>query len=169
MSFVVCFINNGFTQSKKLISLKQQCPSLNKKWNNSTVFTNTTAKEYWPPIFDIIYIHIYLYYDLPSMYSYLKWMSNIDETLHTDVRMMFKETKMIIFTEGAIMLHNVMLLQIWNLISDSSTIEGGDVHLDLYLMRDSNELSDRYQLIEIVIISDHIRNFGGIYYTDAGL
>ena len=67
------------------------------------------------------------------------------------------------------MLHNVMLLQIWNLICDSSTIEGGDVHLDLYLMRDSNELSDRYQLIEIVIISDHIRNFGGIYYIDASL
>ena len=67
------------------------------------------------------------------------------------------------------MLHNVMLLQIWNLISDSSTIEGGDVHLDLYLMRDSNELPDRYQLIEIVIISDHIRNFGGIYYIDAEL
>ena len=167
MSFVVCFINNGFTQSKKLISLKQQCPSLNKKWNNSTVFTNTTAKEYWPPIFDIICIHIYLY--IKSEYSYLKWISNIDGTLHKDVRMMFKETKMIIFTEGAIMLHNVMLLQIWNLICDSSTIEGGDVHLDLYLMRDSNELSDRYQLIEIVIISDHIRNFGGIYYTDAGL
>ena len=167
MSFVVCCINNGFTQSKKLISLKQQCPSLNKKWNNSTVFTNTTAKEYWPPIFDIICIHIYLY--IKSEYSYLKWISNIDGTLHKDVRMMFKETKMIIFTEGAIMLHNVMLLQIWNLICDSSTIEGGDVHLDLYLMRDSNELSDRYQLIEIVIISDHIRNFGGIYYTDAGL
>ena len=103
------------------------------------------------------------------MHSYLKWMSNIDDTLHKDIRMMFEETKMIIFTEGAIMLHNVMLLQIWNLRCDSSTIEGGDVHLDLYLMRDSNELSDRYQLIEIVIISDHIRNFGGIYYTDAGL
>ena len=158
MSFVVCFINNGFTQSKKLISLKQQCPSLNKKWNNSTVFTNTTAKEYWPPIFDIICIHIDLY--IKSEYSYLKWMSNIDDTLHKDIRMMFEETKMIIFTEGAIMLHNVMLLQIWNLICDSSTIEGGDVHLDLYLMRDSNELSDRYQLIEIVIISDHIRNLG---------
>ena len=167
MSFVVCFINNGFTQSKKLISLKQQYPSLNKKWNNSTVFTNTTAKEYWPPIFDIICIHIDLY--IKSEYSYLKWMSNIDDTLHKDIRMMFEETKMIIFTEGAIMLHNVMLLQIWNLICDSSTIEGGDVHLDLYLMRDSNELSDRYQLIEIVIISDHIRNFGGIYYTDDGL
>ena len=156
MSFVVCFINNGFTQSKKLISLKQQCPSLNKKWNNSTVFTNTTAKEYWPPIFDIICIYIYMYI-------------KSDETFHNDTNMMFKETKMMNFTEGAIMLHNVMLLQIWNLICDSSTIEGGDVHLDLYLMRDSNELSDRYQLIEIVIISDHIRNFGGIYYTDAGL
>ena len=165
MSFVVCFINNGFTQSKKLISLKQQCPSLNKKWNNSTVFTNTTAKEYWPPIFDIICIHIYLY--IKS--EYLKYILNIDETFHNDTSMMLKETKIMNFTEGAIMLHNVMLLQIWNLICDSSTIEGGDVHLDLYLMRDSNELSDRYQLIEIVIISDHIRNFGGIYYTDAGL
>ena len=61
MSFVVCFINNGFTQSKKLISLKQQYPSLNKKWNNSTVFTNTTAKEYWPHTFEIICINIYLF------------------------------------------------------------------------------------------------------------